>query len=120
MTSSFQPSTSERRMSWAVWQLEHTGASGLPFATWVPCTLCQYCRPIPSWQVLQVSGMVFRKTRLAGSLLRRMSWLPWQSEHVGATLSPLLMSALPWMLSRKRSTTLPMAILPRLMIASFP
>ena len=49
-----------------------------------------------------------------------MSWLPWQSEQVGATLRPLLMSAFPWMLSLNRSTTLPISILPRLMISSLP
>ena len=48
-----------------------------------------------TWQLLQVAGIVLRKTLLAGSALRRMSWLPWQSEQVGATLRPLLMRALP-------------------------
>ena len=121
MTSSFHPSTSDRRISCAVWQfgadrrqraaLRHLRAVHALPGTRARCPRGSCCRCRESCCGTPCSP---------GRTCARMSWLPWQSVHVGATLRPLLMRAFPWMLSLNRSTTLPISILPRLMISSLP
>ncbi|MNG37675.1 hypothetical protein D3C84_1250970 [compost metagenome] len=55
---------------------------------------------MPTWQAPQDFAMLAWLECESLSMLRLMSWTPWQSLHEGATMSPILTSALPWMLSR--------------------
>src|SRR5581483_10182384 len=54
---------------------------------------------MPTWHLPQVAATLAWLTGELRSTLRLMSWTPWQSLQDGATISPICVNALPWMLS---------------------
>ena len=57
-------------------QSVQTGAFTLPALTAEACTPLSYAGRIPAWHFVQVSTMLSRCTRLAASLLVRISCAP--------------------------------------------
>ena len=96
VTLSRQASVSTRWIECAEWQSAQTGARASPFlsaAAWTPCVVLLLDALVALAARRRDVGA--EDLRLAGSVLRLMSWLPWQFTHDGATISPDFSSALP-------------------------
>ncbi len=98
-------------MVWTPWQSLQDGATISPiFNKARPWMLSAYCTgasgyfmryslvsPGLLWHFAQVCGRFSLKTGESGFLTDRMSWVPWQSLHVGAPDAPIARLT-PWML----------------------